>query len=152
MRAHKIVHTSAKPFTCKLDACVKQFTQLGNLKSHQNKFHTDTIRNLKHRFETMRADDVVSSWEKEMWEYFGSLYKNCNKGIKGRGKDRRISSTSLMIKSEDLSSRRDSYTSSSSDTSAFSGMEPPTPVMPSGVASDQAAVGGGCDPMDLGIF
>jgi hypothetical protein len=26
-----------------------------------------------------------------MWEYFASLYKNSNKGIKGRGKDRRIS-------------------------------------------------------------
>ena len=29
--------------------------------------------------------------DKVMWEYFASLYKNSNKGIKGRGKDRRIS-------------------------------------------------------------
>ena len=26
-----------------------------------------------------------------MWEYFSQLYKHANKGIKGRGKDRRIS-------------------------------------------------------------
>ena len=32
MRAHKIVHQQIKPFTCKLDECGKQFTQLGNLK------------------------------------------------------------------------------------------------------------------------
>ena len=32
VRAHKIVHDGAKPFTCKLDNCLKQFTQLGNLK------------------------------------------------------------------------------------------------------------------------
>ena len=32
MRAHRIVHDGAKPFTCKLDGCNKQFTQLGNLK------------------------------------------------------------------------------------------------------------------------
>ncbi|EME42868.1 hypothetical protein DOTSEDRAFT_72344 [Dothistroma septosporum NZE10] len=93
VRAHKIVHTAAKPFTCKLDSCNKQFTQLGNLKSHQNKFHIETIRRLKSRFESFREGDVVDTWEKEMWEYFASLYKNCNKGIKGRGKDRRISNT-----------------------------------------------------------
>jgi hypothetical protein len=108
VRAHKIVHTAAKPFTCKLDNCNKQFTQLGNLKSHQNKFHVETIRRLKQRFETIKEGDVVDSWEKEMWEYFGSLYKNCNKGIKGRGKDRRISTTS----------RRDSITSGSSSNSS----------------------------------
>lgn len=28
--------------------------------------------------------------DKELWEYFAFLYKNSNKGIKGRGKDRRI--------------------------------------------------------------
>ena len=129
MRAHKIVHTSAKPFTCKLDACNKQFTQLGNLKSHQNKFHADTIRNLKRRFETISEGDVVSSWEKEMWEYFGSLYKNCNKGIKGRGKDRRISNTGLaMHSSPDLKdeddSRRNSYVSMSSLASGYSATGP----------------------------
>ncbi|KAK1088542.1 DNA-binding transcription factor [Friedmanniomyces endolithicus] len=96
VRAHKIVHTSAKPFTCKLDICNKQFTQLGNLKSHQNKFHVETIRRLKARFESIREGDVVEVWEKEMWEYFAGLYRNCNKGIKGRGKDRRISNMSVL--------------------------------------------------------
>lgn len=32
VRAHKITHQHAKPFTCLLDDCGKQFTQLGNLK------------------------------------------------------------------------------------------------------------------------
>ncbi|TKA69917.1 hypothetical protein B0A55_07637, partial [Friedmanniomyces simplex] len=73
VRAHKIVHTAAKPFTCKLDSCDKQFTQLGNLKSHQNKFHVETIRRLKARFESIREGDVVEVWEKEMWEYFAGL-------------------------------------------------------------------------------
>lgn len=112
VRAHKIVHTSAKPFTCRLDNCNKQFTQLGNLKSHQNKFHVETIRRLKARFENFKEGDVVDSWEKEMWEYFGGLYKNCNKGIKGRGKDRRISNTSSSPTS--AGPRRDSVTSAES--------------------------------------
>jgi uncharacterized Zn-finger protein len=32
VRAHKIVHQQIKPFSCRLDDCSKQFTQLGNLK------------------------------------------------------------------------------------------------------------------------
>jgi hypothetical protein len=32
--------------------------------------------------------------DRELWEYFAKLYKNSNKGIKGRGKDRRISPSS----------------------------------------------------------
>jgi len=96
VRAHKIVHTAAKPYTCKLDDCGKHFTQLGNLKSHQNKFHIATIRRLKERFMNISEGDVVEEWEKSMWEYFVGLYKNCNKGIKGRGKDRRISNTSMI--------------------------------------------------------
>ena len=30
--------------------------------------------------------------DKELWEYFANLYKNSNKGIKGRGKDRKVGS------------------------------------------------------------
>ncbi|KAK5167354.1 DNA-binding transcription factor [Saxophila tyrrhenica] len=108
VRAHKIIHGGQKPFLCKLDDCNKQFTQLGNLKSHQNKFHVETIRRLKERFENLRDGDVVQTWEKELWEYFGGLYKNCNKGIKGRGKDRKISG-----RSSGLAQRRDSIASSS---------------------------------------
>lgn len=117
VRAHKIVHTSAKPFVCKLDDCNKQFTQLGNLKSHQNKFHIETIRRLKQRFQNFQEGDVVDSWEKEMWEYFGSLYKNCNKGIKGRGKDRRISNTLLSSSGAHSGFRRDSIASAASSGS-----------------------------------
>jgi hypothetical protein len=112
VRAHKIVHTAAKPYTCKLDECGKHFTQLGNLKSHQNKFHIATIRRLKERFEHIAEGDVVEEWEKSMWEYFVGLYKNCNKGIKGRGKDRRISNTSAIPPyGVPMFERRDSLTS-----------------------------------------
>jgi hypothetical protein len=34
-----------------------------------------------------------------MFEYFGQLYKHANKGIKGRGKDRRISITGMPVAS-----------------------------------------------------
>ncbi|KAF2199839.1 hypothetical protein GQ43DRAFT_397840 [Delitschia confertaspora ATCC 74209] len=91
VRAHKMVHEQTKPYVCKLDACKKQFTQLGNMKSHQNKFHADTLHSLIQKFASIREGDPVTALDKELWEYFVSMYKNSNKGIKGRGKGRRIS-------------------------------------------------------------
>jgi hypothetical protein len=61
------------------------------MQSHQNKFHSGTLRYLTSKFSTIREGDPVTAQDKELWEYFASLYKNSNKGIKGRGKDRRIS-------------------------------------------------------------
>ncbi|KAH8821506.1 putative asparagine-rich zinc finger protein AZF1 [Xylogone sp. PMI_703] len=90
VRAHRIVHNQSKPYECRLDDCNKQFTQLGNLKSHQNKFHIATLRNLTNRFAAMKDGDIVHSADRELWEYFATLYKNANKGIKGRGKDRKV--------------------------------------------------------------
>lgn len=93
VRAHKITHEQAKPFVCRLDDCGKQFTQLGNLKSHQNKFHAQSLRVLTAKFSSIQSLEQVTPQDQELWEYFASLYKNSNKGIKGRGKDRKIFTT-----------------------------------------------------------
>lgn len=138
VRAHKIVHEQIKPFSCKLEGCGKHFTQLGNLKvhtvgkllrtatdffsqSHQNKFHSETLRTLTLKFASMREGDAVSAMDKELWEYFATLYKNSNKGIKGRGKDRRIFTNSKEddeVKYESQSQNRSLSSSGSSRDSA----------------------------------
>ena len=67
----------------------------------------------------MREGDAVSVMDKELWEYFATLYKNSNKGIKGRGKDRRIFASPKEdegVKHEDRS--RSSSSSSSRALSA----------------------------------
>ncbi|MCJ1248334.1 hypothetical protein MMC30_005551 [Trapelia coarctata] len=112
VRAHRTVHEQTKPFSCRLEECGKQFTQLGNLKSHQNKFHAEALRQLTVKFAAMQEGDAVSAADKELWEYFSTLYKNSNKGIKGRGKDRKISAT---FKDHDTAKREDRNGSSSSD-------------------------------------
>jgi hypothetical protein len=71
-----------------------EITVSNNWQSHQNKFHAATIRFLTQKFANISPGDWVSHEDKELWEYFASLYKNSNKGIKGRGKDRRISAVS----------------------------------------------------------
>ncbi|KAL8972847.1 MAG: hypothetical protein Q9183_000322 [Haloplaca sp. 2 TL-2023] len=92
VRAHKIVHEGIKPFDCRLEGCDKRFTQLGNLKSHQNRFHAAMLLELNTKFASMREGDTVAApTDKELWDYFAALYKHSNKGIKGRGRERRVS-------------------------------------------------------------
>lgn len=63
--------------------------------SHQNKFHAATLHNLTIRFSQIGESGPIdmNAADRELWVYFAGLYKNSNKGIKGRGKDRRISTT-----------------------------------------------------------
>jgi hypothetical protein len=64
----------------------KVFTQLGNLKAHMNKFHKSTLARLATHFATSEPTPD----DQELRDYFASLYKNSNKGIKGRGKGRKV--------------------------------------------------------------
>ena len=70
----------------------------------------------------MREGDAVSAMDKELWEYFATLYKNSNKGIKGRGKDRRIFANSREesnVKEESRSWSRSSSSSSRASAGTF---------------------------------
>ncbi|ETN40562.1 uncharacterized protein HMPREF1541_04839 [Cyphellophora europaea CBS 101466] len=62
----------------------KVFTQLGNLKAHMNKFHKETLARLSDQFAEHEEGDT------ELKAYFSGLFKNSNKGIKGRGKGRKV--------------------------------------------------------------
>lgn len=61
----------------------------------------------------MQEGDSVSAMDKDLWEYFATLYKNSNKGIKGRGKDRRIFATTRSGEDEEDSKEHDSRRSRS---------------------------------------
>lgn len=56
--------------------------------SHQNRFHAEALRNLTAKF-ALLSEGSVSEADRELWEYFATTYKNSNKGIKGRGKEKR---------------------------------------------------------------
>ncbi|KAL6948598.1 hypothetical protein ACO0QE_001070 [Hanseniaspora vineae] len=86
LQAHSLTHENFRPFQCILDGCDKSFTQLGNLKSHQNKFHLDTLNALTMKL-ALNNFDLENEEERKLLEYLSSLYKNSNKGIKGRGKN-----------------------------------------------------------------
>ena len=60
------------------------------MQSHQNKFHSHVLQDLTAKFASIKDGDEVPAVDKDLWEYFSELYKNSNKGIKGRGKGRKI--------------------------------------------------------------
>lgn len=60
----------------------------------------------------------MSPEDRDLWGYFATLYKNSNKGIKGRGKDRKISPRNSS--SAASASSKASATSSSSTTPSLS--------------------------------
>ncbi|KKA26913.1 hypothetical protein TD95_002131, partial [Thielaviopsis punctulata] len=92
LKGHQAIHNGERHFVCKLEDCNKGFTQLGNLKAHQNKFHEGAIKQLTNKFVNMTAAERanMTSYDLEVLEYFATLYKNSNKGIKGRGKGRKV--------------------------------------------------------------
>ncbi|QLQ79678.1 hypothetical protein HG537_0C03260 [Torulaspora globosa] len=96
LAAHIVTHQKLKPFICKLDGCNKTFTQLGNMKAHQNRFHLNTLNELTQKLAEMDPNENMAPKERELLDYFASLYKNSNKGIKGRGKgSTRVTQTDL---------------------------------------------------------
>ena len=86
LAAHLVTHQKLKPFVCKLENCNKTFTQLGNMKAHQNRFHKETLNALTAKLAEMNPSDNIPLEERQLLEYFASIYKNSNRGIKGRGK------------------------------------------------------------------
>ena len=114
--------------------------------SHQNKFHADTLRNLTMKFASMREGDTITAADKNLWEYFATVYKNSNKGIKGRGKDRRIFSITQghgEIKQEVKSRSSSSSTSGDEPTRLFHGSQRESTGSPEFDESDQHSISGG---------
>lgn len=86
MRHHELIHYNDHPLECKLDHCNKTFNQLGNLKAHHNAAHKQLVTNFAARLASGASREDLPQHEREMFDYFCELYKNSNRGIRGRGK------------------------------------------------------------------
>ncbi|KAK0372169.1 hypothetical protein CLIM01_10484 [Colletotrichum limetticola] len=98
LHSHMATHTGGKPFVCKLDQCNKGFAQRGNLKIHQNKYHEKAVMELADLMISTLDVEGLNDDQREMCRYFAGIFKNSNKGIKGRGKGRRVSTSAGMAK------------------------------------------------------
>ncbi|RYO82438.1 hypothetical protein DL764_009604 [Monosporascus ibericus] len=101
LRAHEDIHSGIKRFECKLDGCTKQFGTRGNLKTHVNRFHKQTTAEWKEKF-TKKKESEFTPIEREMFAYLYGIFKNCNKGIKGRGMGRRVQRVDEVMKNTGL--------------------------------------------------
>lgn len=60
------------------------------MQTHQNNFHKKSLLDLTSKFVKFSADGYVPEEYRVVFDYFKLHYKNSNKGIKGRGKARKI--------------------------------------------------------------
>ena len=152
---------AAKKYACRLDGCGKCFTQLGNLKSHMNKFHVETLKGLTASWESEAKEGGNEGGEDELLEYFRSLYRNANKGIKGRGKGRRVapihntgstatSPPSLSSSTSSLSSLTSLPLSPLSSTSSYTDGIPAHLNIRMGAGMEMEMFGGGLCASSLG--
>ncbi|PRT54503.1 Asparagine-rich zinc finger protein AZF1 [Wickerhamiella sorbophila] len=89
LKNHQKLHGETRQFACKLDGCTKTFNQLGNLKAHHNSAHAKTVAEFTMHLQEASSMPKLSNEEQEMFTYFCNLYRNANRGIKGRGKGTR---------------------------------------------------------------
>ncbi|KAL8301688.1 hypothetical protein RB597_002214 [Gaeumannomyces tritici] len=118
-QAHKKVHQKTKDFICRLEGCGKEFTQRGNLKSHQNKSHQQFMDQTMARLEKISLENM-SPEDRELVIYLAPLYKNSNKGIKGRGVRPPGYRLSRSDRSSSMSSSAHSYSPTKSEASLTS--------------------------------
>ncbi|TRX95444.1 hypothetical protein FHL15_003775 [Xylaria flabelliformis] len=90
LAAHLETHYKRNSFRCILRACNKTFSSRGNLKTHQNNYHKDELYQLELKFSNIYSMTEMTQNDRELWDYFLTVHKNSNKGIKGRGKECRV--------------------------------------------------------------
>ncbi|KAI8622966.1 hypothetical protein F5Y19DRAFT_468862 [Xylariaceae sp. FL1651] len=90
LAAHLETHFRRNSFRCILKSCGKSFSSRGNLKTHQNNYHKEHLRELELKFSNLSSVTEMSEDDRELWNYFLTVHKNSNKGIKGRGKECRV--------------------------------------------------------------
>ncbi|KAL2207494.1 hypothetical protein CC79DRAFT_1321575 [Sarocladium strictum] len=87
LAAHKRIHLEGRAkWVCKLEGCTKTFSSTGNRKAHHNKFHETEFNRLALLIDEYNRTGQCPDQDKALVEELSVIYKNSNKGIKGRGK------------------------------------------------------------------
>ncbi|KAK4152623.1 hypothetical protein C8A00DRAFT_16079 [Chaetomidium leptoderma] len=93
VKAHMKTHVRRElraHWVCRFANCQKAFTAKGNLKNHQNTYHVEAIEAFKAKLAATMDKGTLSEEEQEMARYIADVHNLANKGIKGRGKGRKV--------------------------------------------------------------
>ncbi|KND92592.1 Asparagine-rich zinc finger protein AZF1 [Tolypocladium ophioglossoides CBS 100239] len=87
LTTHKKIHMRVRAdFFCQLEGCTKSFSSTSNRKAHHNKFHEAEFARLSLLIDEYKRTGRCPEQDKALVEKLAIVYKNSNKGIKGRGK------------------------------------------------------------------
>ncbi|KAL1835914.1 hypothetical protein VTJ49DRAFT_5892 [Mycothermus thermophilus] len=99
VKAHMKTHVRRElraHWVCRFPGCQKAFTAKGNLKNHQNTYHVEAIEAFNAKLAAMEDKSLLSEEEKEMAKYLAEVHNLANKGIKGRGKGRKVKRVMML--------------------------------------------------------
>jgi hypothetical protein len=99
VKAHMRTHIRRElraVWVCRFANCPKAFTAKGNLKAHQNTYHVEEIEAFNAKLAAMKDKSMISEEDKEMAKYLGDVHNLANKGIKGRGKGRKVKRVMML--------------------------------------------------------
>ncbi|KAJ0114935.1 hypothetical protein J7T55_004678 [Diaporthe amygdali] len=79
------VHEKKNKVVCNFPRCGKDFTTIGNMKNHIGKVHKAVLDELLYKMENWNENDKLDDTWVKLFQEYRVIFKNSNKGIKGRG-------------------------------------------------------------------
>lgn len=67
------------------------------MQTHTNKYHQKTIEELTARFERYDAEGSIPPEDIPLRDYYNMIFGNSNKGVKGRGKGRKVAKVTTTL-------------------------------------------------------
>jgi len=122
VKAHMRTHIRRElraVWVCRFANCPKAFTAKGNLKAHQNTYHVEEIEAFNAKLAAVKDKSMISEEDKEMAKYLGDVHNLANKGIKGRGKGRKVKRVLMLHPPQHQSSPATSPISATGHTGPY---------------------------------